>query len=156
MKEIIILSSIFVSTLSFAKNIVDYKREGRGENGYDRVNQSFSGSTNGGHDNVYLVTCENPGSERCRFIPPTSNPPGGGNNINLDDVADYYGSPFMNDFADLAELKIEDDLELSGFFDKAIQFTLNEIEYQVYITLRWELLSDGSYQMTGSTEAFEL
>ncbi len=144
--------TVLFSFFSASKNEVQWTREGKGKDGYDRVNQTYNGTVNGNPN--YSVVCQNPGFERCRFIPPTSTPPSGGININLDDIADYYGSPFMNDFAELAELKIEDDLELSGFFDKTIQFTLNEIEYRVYITLSWEVLGDGSVVMQGTTEAF--
>lgn len=123
----------------YAVRIINWQRDNGGRHGYKTVNQTYNGTTNPGHDQLYTVSCKDPGSEGCRFVG-ISAP------NDVDDYSVNVASAFfdeMNDAIDFDALT-----KTSGSWDKTIVSQYGGRDLKIYVSSVWNKDSNGIMRIT--------
>ena len=129
----------FTSFNTYAIRIINWQRDNGGRRGYKTVNQTYNGTTNPGNDQVYTISCQDPGNEGCRFV--------GISVVNdVDDHAVSVASRFfdeMNDAIDLDALT-----KTSGTWSKTIASQYGGRNLNIYVSSVWSKDSNGITKIT--------
>lgn len=123
-----------------AEKIINWFRSNGGRHGYKTVNQVYFGKSETGNDQIYNVTCQDPGREPCKFAGYAANP------NSVDDWAVNLSRRFFDDMNDFIDR--ESETKSSGSWAKTIESVFQGQDVKIYMLASWIKDESGTTRIT--------